>query len=230
MGKCAKEYVAKALAPSLLVSASRAKRASRPLIRAVKIMGRPAKAELFIAFDDPYSWVGLDLLEDVLRGRNVDLRIYPVTERGISGDPDREDRLSYSIVDAARIAARHSKTMQRKDPVKPETAAMAARLAESCRGAEMMMEVCLRFLKALWEKNEEVGEADLFSIHREVTGQDASLQTDAMDRRLEQNRELMLKKGHWETPAILVLGQWYFAHERADRIGGWLDRAGWRNR
>jgi 2-hydroxychromene-2-carboxylate isomerase len=46
-------------------------------------------------------------------------------------------------------------------------------------------------------------------------------------QRLAANRARQLRKGHWESPAARVQGEWFFAHERIPQIEERLSYLGW---
>jgi hypothetical protein len=37
----------------------------------------------------------------------------------------------------------------------------------------------------------------------------------------------MRRRKIYDTPSAWVAGRWFFAHERVEQIGEWLDRLGW---
>ena len=44
---------------------------------------------------------------------------------------------------------------------------------------------------------------------------------------LIENERRMKRRGPYDTPAAVVGGRWYFAHDRAEQVADWVDELGW---
>ena len=162
---------------------------------------RRARVELYLAFDDPCSAVALLDLSRRLANHDVELVTRPVVRRGIADDPAAGDKRRYALEDARRLARRAGLTLARTEPPDPERCAAlacrAAALPEPERG-----DLCRSAMRLIWL------EAGVLQL-QEAGGESAALRA---------NERRMRRAGPYETPAAVVHGQWFFAHDRGAQI------------
>ncbi|HET8672696.1 MAG TPA: hypothetical protein VFL87_03610 [Thermoleophilaceae bacterium] len=215
----ARGLLARRVIPSAVISLSRIDSPARARAAARRRLGRPGRVELYFAFDDPCSAIAvLDLAERV-RGRDVELALRPVVRRGIPGDPAREQKRTYAIVDARRLAARSGLVLGRDDPVDPEATAFLAEWAAPAAPERF----CVEALRRVWFDGH--GPLDEARFRDLWTGEPAP-DPEAVRR----NERLMRRRGPYDTPAAWLHGRWYFAHDRLVQIGERFDELGWRTR
>jgi len=209
--------LARRVIPSAIISASRIDRPARARAALRRRLGRPGHVELYFAFDDPCSAVAvLDLVER-LRGRDVTLELLPVVERGIPGDPAREQKREYALTDARRLAARSGLVLGRHAPLQPEAATF---LAKRAAGAAEPERFCLEALRRVWFDGDAALDEGRFA--------DLAAGQPAPDpAAVRRNERRMRRRGPYDTPAAWLHGRWYFAHDRLVQIGERLDELGW---
>jgi 2-hydroxychromene-2-carboxylate isomerase len=187
--------------PSAIIALSQFDGPARLAAALRRAIGRPARVELYLAFDDPSSAVALLELSRRLAAHDVELVTRPVVRRGIRDDPAADDKRRYALADARRLARRAGLTIGRAEPPDPEwcasLACRAAGLPEPERG-----DFCRSAMRHIW----------LESAAREPQ------QSGGDVRALHANERRMRRAGPYETPAAVVHGQWFFAHDRAAQI------------
>jgi 2-hydroxychromene-2-carboxylate isomerase len=187
--------------PSAIIALSQVDGPARLAAALRRAAGRPAHVDLYLAFDDPCSAIALLDLSARLAVHHVELVTRPVVRRGIPGDPAAADKRRYALADAQRLARRAGLTLTRSDVPDPEwcmaLACRAAGLPEPERGA-----FCRSAMRLIWL---EAGTLEL-------------QQSGCDSRALRANERRMRRTGPYETPAAVVHGQWFFAHDRAAQI------------
>jgi len=228
MDRCIKEWLGRAALPRAILSINRTRRKSRlrAMVRRGLMIG--GRVELYFAFDDPCSAIALPALVEMVAGRDVTLELYPVLEHGIKGDPDIEKRRTYSLMDARRMGKRLGREITRSEPVERRAVEFLALWAEASRDSGDMDRFCQRALARLWSRDESPDPAIYEESYANTTGLAPPAESEKEDllKRIRANEKRLSRKGHWESPAALVHGQWYFAHERLDRIAERLDYLG----
>lgn len=178
-------------------------------------LGGRGRVELYFAFDDAASAFAVPELVSRLSERRVDLVLLPVVERGIGGDPAREDKRRHAIADATR----HGLAVAAAEPVDPqEVASPAAWVAAAEPGPALEAFTC-EALRMVWR-----GERDFDRAWREHVGPGPPPAGAAAVRR---NERRMRRRGPYDTPAAVVGGRWYFAHDRSAQIVAWVEELGW---
>ena len=220
------DRIQKVWMPRLLVAWFATRWPGRVRAWLLRRLGKRAQVELYFAFDDPYAAAALPLFEVVAR-RGVELVLYPLVERGIDDDPALEQRRHYAVEDARRLLRRRGLVLRREEAMPAEDAAFLAAWAESLRGTPAMERFTEAALNRLWlESSGPVRAADLALFFREIAGREPPA-VAASSARLADNRRRQLRKGHWESPAARVQGEWFFAHERVLQIEERLVELGW---
>jgi 2-hydroxychromene-2-carboxylate isomerase len=198
-------------------------------VRMRRTLGRPARVELYFAFDDPYAAVALGPLREVLRQRFVDFALFPLVSRGIEDDPAGSNRARYALVDARRLARRTGRVLARTEPISAASMAYLARLTEALRGDPYQADFAEAALDAVWFGARMPAPTDMRALFKRVAGASppSTFRTDAaLDRALAQNHARLVAQGHWESPACWVEGAWYLAHERIAQIDERLAKDG----
>lgn len=228
MDKCIKEYVSRSLLARGLLGLKRfrSRRKALPLIQ--RSLGTGGSLELYFAFDDPCSAIALPAISNMVVNRDLTLELYPVVERGIAGDPDLELRRAYYLKDAYRLGRRLGIDIKRSAPLDPSSVSFLAAWAESARETENIEEFSRLAISRIWSTSEKaISLPALASIYERSVGQKPPQDVSDYDEALAGNSARLVKKGHWDTPALLVYGEWYFAHERLEQIEDRLRMLGW---
>jgi 2-hydroxychromene-2-carboxylate isomerase len=118
--------------------------------------------------------------------------------------------------------------LKRNEVVDPQATAFLAEWVESLRGQPSMQAFAAAALTRLWlNSSGAIEEADFASLFREIAGHAPPKPGEDIRRRLADNHLRQLRKGHWESPAARVEGEWFFAHERVPQIEERLTYLGW---
>lgn len=197
--------------------------------RVHRSLRRPARVELYFAFDDPCSAVAVIDLAERLADLDVTLALAPVVGRGIPEDPAVELKRTYAVEDAARLFLRSGLVLGRGSPVAPADVAFLASWAAAAEPSAALTAFCAAALRRLWLTDDgPVVAADYILLWREHCG-GADPREDAAA--VTANERRMARRGPYDTPAAWVHGQWFFAHDRLSQIAARLDDLGanWRS-
>ncbi len=224
----AAEYLRRALIPRLVVATSTLRWPQRLRSQLRRVSDKRARVELYFAFDDAYSAVALPALVALLRRRPVELKLYPLLERGIPNDPAAAQRLAHTLADSQRLARRQNKLLARTAPLQRKDTRFLAEWTESLRGTSYMIPFAVAAIEQLWFRSSgRPVPQDYAALYQSVAGSEPPAGTATMTGPLTANSRRLLRKGHWESPAAWVEGEWFFAHERLDVIAERLDELGW---
>lgn len=215
----------RAVAPRLVVGLSRLRGVQRLRAALQRLAGRRPRIELYFAFDDPYAAVALPGLIALAQRHAAALELYPLLERGIEDDPAALPRRRHAVEDARRLAPRQGLALARTQPHAADACAFLAHWTEALRGHAAMVPFAAAALDAIWNRDTAPDEAALAALHRQLVGQEPA--SERHDAALYDNHVLLLRRGHWESPAARVGGEWFFAHERLPQIGDHLRALGW---
>lgn len=219
------ETLRRSIAPSLVVDISRIEWPAQLSAKLRRALGRPAEIELFFAFDDPYAAIALPGLIKIARQRHARLTLRPLIERGIANDPAADARRLHAVEDSQRLARRFGKTLSRKEPLSARECAFLAAWTEAARDDAGVLNFASAALEQLWfQSSGPVKQDDFRRLHAQHLHSAASAHNEAA---LARNTARLLKLGHWESPAALVEGQWFLAHERLAQINEHLEHLGW---
>jgi 2-hydroxychromene-2-carboxylate isomerase len=222
-----RDYIQKVLMPRLLVAWFATRWPGQLWAWILRRLGGRAQVELYFAFDDPYSVVALPLLDLVAR-RRTELVLYPIVDRGIPDDPALARRRRFAIQDSQRLLRRRGLVLRRADPLLPNDTAFLAAWAESLRGQPVMPVFVAAVLTRLWLNSDgPVKAADFASLFHEIAGHAPPVSSADLAQALVSNHQRQLRKGHWESPAARVQGEWFFAHERIAQVEERLSYLGW---
>ena len=220
-----RDLVARRLVPRAVVLASRVDRPARVAAAVRRARGGRGRVELFFAFDDPCSAVAVLDLEGRVAGRDVDLVLLPVAERGMAGDPAIEAKRRHAIADARRLGARAGLTLSRDAPVAPADVAFLAGWAATLPSGPERTRWCAAALRELWFASDgAVGREAYAALWRRELGTEPPPGDDAA---VAGNARRMRRRGPYDTPAAWVAGQWFFAHDRPAQVAARLDDLGW---
>lgn len=215
----------RAVAPRLVVGLSRLRGAQRLRAKLQRLAGQRPRIELYFAFDDPYAAIALPGLIALAQRHGAVLELYPLLERGIEDDPAALLRRRHAVEDARRLAPRHGLTLSRTQPHAADDCAFLAHWTEALRGHAAMAPFAAAALDAIWNRDAAPDESALGALHRQLAGREPA--SARFDTALDDNHVLLLHRGHWESPAARVGGEWFFAHERLPQIGNHLRTLGW---
>ena len=220
-----KDTLTRKTGPRLIIASAGVKARHKLAAAKLRRTGGREQVEVFFAFDDALSAVALIGLADRLSGRNVDLVVIPVVERGMDADPAVEWKRAHSVIDAARLAARDGITFTRADVIRPEATRYLAKWVSARQPHRTVTAFAVAAVRAIWVENIDPSQTEHFAALWDVTV--GGTPPGPGTHRLAKNQGLMKKRGPYETPAAWVRGQWFFAHERLDRITETLDELGW---
>ncbi len=230
MRRSAKDALSRRVLPSAVIALSRVSWPARLGADARRALGRRGRVELFFAFDDPCSAVAVIDLAERMSRRHVLLALEPIVERGIPGDPAVERKRRYAIDDARRLARRLGLVLTRTEPLSAEDTRFLAQWAASAPQGPSLERFCVNALRQLWFASDGPVDPSVYAAAwREQFGSPPPPAPPAVpdDRAIRRNERLMKRRGPYDTPAVWVHGQWFFAHDRLVQIGKRLDDLGW---
>lgn len=224
-------YLKKALMPRTVVALSALRWPGRLRALAKRALGGRGRIELYFAFDDPYSAIALPPLLEITQRHRVELVLYPLIERGIAGDPALAQRRQHAIVDSQRLARRQGLTLKRHEVLDASETAFLVAWLESARGEQGVNAFASTALQQLWlETSGAVQPADYAALFERHLARKPPSDVSAWARcehAAQNNLQRLQHKGHWESPAARVDGEWFFAHERLEHIAARLNYLGW---
>ncbi len=220
------DYVGKALLPRTILKIDHIKMKNRMVPTLERALGLVGKVELYFAFDDPYAAIAVPKIFKMLTNRDVEPAFYPIVRRGIENDPDLDKRRAYAMEDARRLAASLGMEIIRKEAPTSEETAFVAAWAEAGREDGDEYFFIEKALSYIWKSNDAINRENITEVYLDAFDQDPPDDFSVYEARVRKNEKRLVKKGHWESPAALVYGQWYFAHERLDQIAERLDYLG----
>jgi 2-hydroxychromene-2-carboxylate isomerase len=159
------------------------------------------------------------MLQKLARRHGAQLALYPVAEHGIAGDPDLPLRRAYAITDAARLLRRRGDSLLRTAPLQPTDVAFLAAWAEAARDRGALEAFTTEAMAAVWQSAEPSLEPARFRpLYQRVVGAPPPDALAPLEQRVTRNAARLRSRGHWETPAARIAGEWFFAHEREEQM------------
>jgi hypothetical protein len=186
--------------------------------------GRRERVELFFAFDDPCSAVAVMELSQRLGGREVDLVLTPVVQRGWPDDPAAEAKRAYALVDARRLArTRLDLELGREEPLAAEDVAFLAEwVADAATDPRRFIVPALR---RVWFTGDGPVDRDALEVlWREAMG--TAPDPNPVGVRAAEER-MRRRNGPYDTPAAVIGRRWWFAHDRPQQIVDRVEELGW---
>ena len=117
-------------------------------------------------------------------------------------------------------------TLTRTEPLPPDATAFLACWAAAAPDGAARTAFCVAAMQELWFASDgPVSEVPYAALWREHVGGEPSPGDEQAVHRAERQ---MRRRRLYDTPAAVVHGQWFFAHERLPSIGHRLDELGWR--
>lgn len=215
------ELLRRRIVPSTIIRLSRIDFPARAGAATRRATGRRGRVELYFAFDDACSAVAVIELARRTAGRDVDLVLRPVVHRGIADDPAVDDKRRYAIMDARRLARRAGLTLVREESLAAQDTAFLAEWVAAAEPGPALTGFCVAAMQRLWFESEGPVVPDDYAL---LPGAPGAGDPEAV----RANEHRMVRSGPYDTPAAVVHGQWFFAHDRLAQIVHRLDRLGWR--
>ncbi len=184
-----------------------------------KLSRRRQRAELYFAFDDPYSLLGVDALRELEAKTELEVSLFPVVRRGVGGGPDVHLRRQYAVLDAGRLARRAQRAFLRSEPIAPQRVEELAAWVEVARDTGVHRELITTLLERLWAQSRELPDfGELYAIFKRATGKPPPTGRLRHRMQVRKNEANLKRRGHWDTPAIWIEGKLFFAHERGEQM------------
>jgi 2-hydroxychromene-2-carboxylate isomerase len=222
-----RDQLRRKLIPSTVIAASRLSSPRQLAAQLQAAFGKPIRVELYFAFDDPYAAIAVPGLIDMCAGRAVDLQLYALLERGIQDDPAADARALHALDDATRLGHRLGRPYARQQPLRQQDCAFLAEWFEQSRGAPGMANFAAAALAHLWQHSDApVLPSSFIDLHRQCLNRLPPITAPEVSARLMRNTRQLRARGHWESPAARIAGEWFFAHERLALIAQRLDHYG----
>jgi len=109
--------------------------------------------------------------------------------------------------------------------------AFLAAWSEAARSRAAIEAFTVASMRALWLEGDGEVRPEIFAeLYRRACAAEPPSPLAAPEAALRANERALTRKGHWETPAARIAGEWFFAHERVEAMGERLDYLGLRAR
>jgi len=188
-----------------------------------KLQRRRPRAELYLAFDDPYGVLAVDIVRDIAEDFAIETEIVPVVRRGVGSDPDLDMRRAYALRDARRLGARRGRDIVRTTSIEPSRVAELAYWTEDARDRGAHQRWASAVLDRLWCRGKALPDyGELYALFHKTTGAAPPKELLRLRHRVRQNEARLERRGHWDTPSLWIEGKWFFAHERREQIRDYL--------
>jgi 2-hydroxychromene-2-carboxylate isomerase len=221
-----KDRLERRILPRLVIEVSRVSWPARQAARRRRRHGLGGQLELFFAFDNPCSAIALIDLHGRLAGRDVEILLRPVVDRGIPDDPAVEQKRRYALVDARRLARRSGLGLARTEPLAARDTRFLAEWVSATPPGAARERFAVAAIRRLWlETSGPVVGEPYEALWRQELG---SPPPTGGAEAVAANERLMKRRGPYDVPAAWVSGRWFFAHDRLEQIVEWLDELGWR--
>lgn len=212
-----RDRVQRTLAPRAVVALSR--------VHLPRLWPRQVCPELYYAYDDPYAVLALPGLLRLTQARGLPMRLYPLIERGIPDDPAAEQRRAYSVIDAQRLLQRDDRRLARLQPLGAADCAFLAAWTQAAIDDPAVVLFAAAALEQLWLHSDGPVEPEAFAVlHRRILEREPPAELERWNAPVLGNTRRLIARGHWESPAARIGGEWFFAHERLPQIAASLDR------
>ncbi|MGH8461384.1 MAG: hypothetical protein ACRESS_07240 [Stenotrophobium sp.] len=209
----------RATAPQMVVAISRWQWPRQLRAVARRALGRRPRIELYFAYDDPYSTIALPGLIEIARRHNSELRLYPLIERGIAGDPAAAQRARHAVADSRRLGLRDSRELRRREPLHAQDCAFLAVWTAAAHDHPGVNAFATAALTQLWFGSDGPPARDQYrALHQAHFGTAPPDARTEFAEALARNATRLRRLGHWESPAARIDRQWFFAHERLAQI------------
>jgi len=188
-----------------------------------RLQRRRPRAELYLAFDDPYGVLAIDVVRGIGEDFAVDTEIFPVVRRGLDGELDGNMRRAYALRDAQRLGARRGHDIVRTLPIEASRVAELAYWTEAARDRGAHLRWTEAALERLWCRGKALPDyGELYALFHKTTGAPPPKDLLRLRHRVRQNEARLQRRGHWDTPSLWIEGKWFFAHERREQIRDYL--------
>jgi 2-hydroxychromene-2-carboxylate isomerase len=221
------DHLRRTLVPSTIIALSRMTSPRQAFARLQRACGGRIRVDLYFAFDDPYAAIAVPGLIELCAHRAADLQLYPLLERGIADDPSAAARAHHALDDASRLARRLGRPFSRQQPVSRQDCAFLAEWFEQSRDVDGIAQFAQAALAQLWQHSDSpVLPSTFIDLHRQCLLRLPPINNPELAAKLMRNTQRLRSRGHWESPAACIAGEWFFAHERLALIAQRLDAYG----
>lgn len=158
---------------------------------------RPRHCEVFVAFDDPYSYLLLQQLNHIQRDFDLDLDIHLVHHRQHDMFPEETMWSKWAIEDAAHLARLYQLYLPPYYPKQNNIRLAQAYWAE--QPPHNVMDALARFEQVWLDKSMPLSNYSAQSM-------------------LRANEKRLYKLGHYLAATVYFAGQWYWGLDRLDHL------------
>lgn len=161
----------------------------------------------FHQVDDPYSHLAAQLLGGLAERYEIQLEIHLVGPPAGAEAPDPERLVSYSRIDAARVAGPWG--LNFRDPgsqPSSENLRRASEILASHLEPKIFAEVAPRVGSALWSDNTD----EILALSNEF----AAASAEKAEAAIAQGNRLRQKLGHYNSATFCFEGEWYWGVDR----------------
>jgi len=217
-----RDFARRVILPSaaLWVLESKAQGAVRS--RIAKLRGRDPRAELFVAFDDPYAPLALAAAAELASLYRIDFDVFPILKRGTAGDANLDRRRRYSVLDARRLARRRGIELAHDEPVDPARIEKLTYWVEAARAHDCHRQLATAFAARLWAKKTLPDFGELYALYKQKVDAEPPRNLLLARHRVRQNEARLVRRGHWDSSAMWLEGKLFMSYERREQMADYL--------
>ncbi|WP_428264094.1 DsbA family protein [Haliangium sp.] len=184
-----------------------------------RVRARPHTLDVFVALDDPYSYLLAQALPALRRRFDVEVSWHPIGAPAGDDSPEREHQRRYACVDAGRLAELYQLDFpEQPTPLTGAHAALATRALAAAVAERAPAEYIVELCGAYWR-----GDPRALGAVAERLPALAPAEADAV---LTKGRRALERRGHYAPGTIHYGGAWYWGVDRLDHLERHLIAAG----
>lgn len=171
-----------------------------------RLTNAPHVLTVYIAIDDPYSFLLLQVLPELQRRFNVTVALKTVLNKQDTMFPEPEMWDENILNDAQRLAELYGLDTPAQFNLNDAECQRASFYLLSCEKHGMALEQATALFKAVWRP-------DSSNIH-ELLDSEHITDTASLTAQLQLNERTLLSNGHYLSGVVHYAGEWYWGLER----------------
>ncbi|GAC19377.1 DsbA family protein [Paraglaciecola arctica] len=185
------------------------KQASKAEQKRLKL-GLPHTLEVFLAIDDPLSYLLLQVLPEIQQRYKLTLKIKTVLKKQSDMFPESQLWNVNVLSDSKRLAKLYQLNAPMQSCHDEQVTLLASCWLVSLETQNNFIDQALPIFAAYWNENT----ADLECLINKEANTDIANNLTTYQAMLDANDAYLLKKGHYLAASILYAGEWYWGLER----------------
>ncbi len=172
-----------------------------------QVSGRHATLDIFLAINDPYSYLLIQILPSFMVRFNVSVKFHTVLDLQPEMFPAPILSQLYAVHDANHLAKLYALDFPKNGMPKTDKKILeqATALLVQAESADYLVSAQTIYQQFWHNKFEQQHNASLFT-------------NEKISQRLHYNQQLLTKKGHYMAAMIHFEGEWYWGLDRLDHL------------